>query len=144
MKKLEKSVSINSPIDKVFNYISDPMNNTEWLPSMIEIKDVDLKDEGVKTSYHWIYKMGGLKFSGESVCTEYATNKKIVVQSKGGIKSMWDWTFEQQESGTNTKLIVEYDIPIPVLGKLAEAIVLKQNNKEADQAMANLKKILES
>ena len=71
MKKLEKSVSINSPIDKVFNYISDPMNNTEWLPSMIEIKDVDLKDEGVGTSYHWIYKMGGIKFSGEKGLRNY-------------------------------------------------------------------------
>jgi hypothetical protein len=38
---------------------------------------------------------------------------------------------------------VEYTIPVPVLGKLGEALILKQNEREADQAMANIKAKLE-
>jgi len=37
----------------------------------------------------------------------------------------------------------EYTIPIPVLGKLAEALVLRQNEREADLAMANIKDRME-
>jgi hypothetical protein len=87
--------------------------------------------------------MAGMKFSGESVVTEYVANKKLVMQSKGSIKRTWHWTLEPKEGGTTVALVVEYDIPVPVLGKLAEAIILKQNEKDADQSMANLKKILE-
>jgi len=40
-------------------------------------------------------------------------------------------------------LVVEYTIPVPVLGKLGERMVLRQNEREADQAMANIKAKME-
>ena len=39
---------------------------------------------------------------------------------------------------------VEYTIPIPVLGKLAETFVLAMNEHEAEATLANLKARLES
>jgi hypothetical protein len=38
---------------------------------------------------------------------------------------------------------IEYTIPIPVIGKIAEKIVLKRNEREADLAMANIKENME-
>jgi hypothetical protein len=38
---------------------------------------------------------------------------------------------------------IEYTIPVPVLGKIAEGLVLRQNEKEADLAMANIKAKME-
>ena len=40
-------------------------------------------------------------------------------------------------------LEVEYTIPVPVLGKLAEKLVLKRNEQEADLWMQNIKDRLE-
>jgi len=40
--------------------------------------------------------------------------------------------------------MAEYTVPILVLGKLAESIILKQNEREADTLLANLKAILET
>jgi hypothetical protein len=67
----------------------------------------------------------------------------MVVESKGGIASTWTWMFAPEEGGTKVNLTVEYTIPVPVLGKLGEALILKQNEREADTAMANLKAKLE-
>jgi hypothetical protein len=39
---------------------------------------------------------------------------------------------------------VEYTIPISVLGKLAEMIVVKMNEHEGDTIMANLKSRMEA
>jgi hypothetical protein len=39
---------------------------------------------------------------------------------------------------------VEYNIPIPVLGKLAETIVVKMNDHEGDIIMTNLKSRMEA
>jgi hypothetical protein len=67
------------------------------------------------------------------------------VRSKGGIVSTWTWTFEECECdvGTELTLVVDYTVPVPVLGRLAEALILRQNEREADLAMANLKGRLE-
>jgi hypothetical protein len=38
---------------------------------------------------------------------------------------------------------VEYVVPIPLLGKLAEAFIVKQNEHEAEAMLANLKARME-
>jgi uncharacterized membrane protein len=141
MAKIEKSITINAPVEEVFAYVDDPMSQLEYLPSMVEVKDVT--GQGVGAHYRWTYKMAGLRFEGETTVTEYTPNERMVVHSKGGIISTWSWTFTPQDGGTKINLTVEYTIPVPVLGKLGEALILKQNEREADQAMANIKAKLE-
>jgi len=141
MAKVEKSITINAPVEKVFAYIEDPMNQLEYLPSIVEVKDVT--GQGVGAHYRWAYKMAGLRFEGETTMTEYTPNERIVVETKGGIASTWSWTLTSVDGGTEVGLTVEYTIPVPVLGKLGEALVLKQNEREAGTAMANIKAKLE-
>lgn len=137
MAKVERTIIINAPVEKVFAYIEDPMLMPEWLPGMIEAKDVT--GQGVETHFRWLYKMSGLRFEGETTVSEHIPNERIVTQSKGGIVSTWTWTFQPHDGGTEMNLVLEYTVPVPVLGKLAETLVLRQNEREADQAMANIK-----
>jgi len=141
MAKVEKSITVNAPVEKVFVYVEDPTNQLEYLPSIVEVKD--MTGQGVGAHYRWAYKMAGLRFEGESTLQEHIPNERIVVETKGGIVSTWSWTFTPKDGGTQVHLTVEYTIPVPVLGKLGEALVLKQNEREADQAMANIKAKLE-
>ena len=141
MAKVEKTITINAPVEKVFAYIDDPMNEPEWLPSMIEVKDVT--GQGVGKHYRWAYKVVGLRFEGESAFTEHIPNERIVDQSKGGIVSTWTWSFEPHDGGTKVNAVVEYTVPVPVLGKVAEALALKQTEREAELAVANIKARME-
>lgn len=140
MAKVERSITIGAPAEKVFAYIEAPMNTLEWLPGMLEVKDAT--GQGVGSGYHWAYKMAGVRFEGESTVTEHVPNERIVFQNKGGIPSTWTWVFQPHEGGTKISLVVEYTVP--VLGKLAESLVLKQNEREADLAMANIKAKMET
>jgi len=144
MPKIERSITINAPVENVFAYINDPELNPEWLPSMLEVKDVNITEQGVGSHFKWVYKMAGIRINGETTTLEHVPNQRIVVQSKVGINSKWSWTFEPYDNGTRLSLVLEYTVPVPVLGKLAEAVVLKQNEKEADAAMANIKAKMES
>lgn len=141
MAKVERSITINAPVEKVFAYIENPTNQLDWLPSMTEVKDVT--GQGVGAHFRWTYKMAGLSFEGESTATEHIPNERIVSQSKGGIASTWTWTFAPHDGGTKVNLVIEYTVPVPVLGKLAEKLVLRQNEREADQSMANIKTKME-
>jgi uncharacterized membrane protein len=47
------------------------------------------------------------------------------------------------KDGTRVSLKMEYTIPVVALGKIAEKILLKQNEKAADEGTANLRRLLE-
>jgi len=142
MAKIQKSITINGPVDRVFAYVDDVMTSPEWLQSMMEVRDVT--GSGVGQHYRWRYKMAGVPLNGESTVTEHIPNERRVTDSKGGVISTWTYTFEPHDGGTKLGIEIEYTIPVPVLGKLAEKLVLKRNEREADTAMENIKDKMEA
>lgn len=144
MPKVERSVTVNAPVKKVFDYIANPEHQPEWLPGSVEVKDINLTDERVGSTFKFVYKLAGIRLEGEDTTEEFIPNKRIVTRSKGGIESSWTWNFEPHNDGTKVDVLVEYTIPIPVLGKIAEALALKQIEREADHAVANIKDIMET
>ena len=142
MAIVERNVLICAPVDVVFSYVTNPMNKLEWLPSLTDTRDVT--GYGVGMQWDWSYKMFGLLFKGKAEVIEYITNKRYVFVTGGGVKSTWTFSFRSEFGGTRMYLEVGYDIPIPVLGKVAEKLVLLQNEREADLAMANIKTNLEN
>ena len=144
MATVKRTIIINAPVEKVFNYIAEPRNEPEYLPGSVEVTDVTRTEEGVGSHYRWVYKILGIRFHGETTVTEFVPNERIVTESKGGILSTWTHTFQPEDGGTKSTLTVDYTIPVPVLGKFAEALVLKHIEREADHATANLKDILEA
>jgi len=142
MTKAVSSISIKSPVDKIFNYISEPINQPEIWPSLMEIKDVERLPNG-NTKNRWVYKMAGIRFEGTSDGVEYIPNQRIVSKTKGGIASTQTWAFQPEGDETKVTFEVDYTIPIPLLGKLAEAIIVKMNEHEGDVILANLKARME-
>jgi uncharacterized membrane protein len=142
MATVKKTITINALVEKVFGFIDDPTNLPEIWPSMVEVKDVQRLPNG-GSSFRWVYKMAGMRFEGFSETTEYIANQHIITKSKGGIESTFTWTYQPEGGGTKLTLEVEYTVPIPLLGKLAEAFIVKQNEHEADVMLANLKARME-
>ena len=137
MATMEKSITIDSPVERVFDYLRDPKSNLEWFPGMEEIKDVT--GEGVGAHFRWVYRMAGFPLEGETAVLQFVPNERMVTQSKGGIASTWTWAFAAVNGGARVDLAVEYTVPVPVLGKVAEALVVKQNDRALDVAAANIK-----
>ena len=138
MAKLENSITINAPVEKVFDYMQTPTNLPEIWPSMVEAKDVQRLPNG-GTSFRWVYKMAGVRFEGTSEDIEVVANERVVNESKGGIEGRMIWTFEPEDPGTRVTSEIEYTVPIPLLGKLAERVIVKMNERESEVLLANLK-----
>jgi uncharacterized membrane protein len=139
---LVKSIIINAPVEKVFAYMEEPTNMPEIWPSMVEVRNVKNLGGGRK-SYDWTYKMAGMKLDGSSEDLELVPNQRVVTVGKGGIESKFTWTNTKVQGGTEVTTQVEYKVPVPVLGKLAENLIIKQNDREADTLLANLKAMME-
>jgi uncharacterized membrane protein len=142
MESLTKSTLVHAPVDEVYGYLSDPTHLPEIWPSLVEIRDVHVLPNGGHSN-HWTYKMAGIRLEGTSEDVEFRPNERIVSKTTGGTESTQTWTV--QPDGTDTKVTfrVDYAVPIPVLGKLAEAAIVRLNDHEGDAILANLKTVLE-
>ena len=88
--------------------------------------------------------MAGMRFGGTTEITESIPNQCAVIKDSGGIQGTRIMTFESQESGMFLTVDVEYIMPVPLVGKLAEPFILRQNENDANTFLANLEARMES
>lgn len=140
MPTLRKSISIRAPVDRVFEYVGDPTNLPEIWPSLVAVRNVELHPTG--NSFDWDYKLLGLRIHGHSEPVERVPNARLVTRSVSGIPNTFRWTYGARGDETEVTLEVEYELP--VLGRLAQGIVGRVNEREAHMLLANLKRRLEA
>lgn len=137
------SVMVHAPIERVFEYIDDPGHLPEIWPSLVEVRDVQPLPNGGHSN-HWTYKMAGIRLEGTSEDIEHIPNERLVAKTKGGTDSTQTWALKPAGEDTEVTFTVDYTVPIPVLGRLAEAAIVKLNEHEGVAIMANLKTMLEA
>ena len=138
----KNSIVIRATPNRVFAYIDDPMDLPDWIPGMVEVRNV--LGQGAGQQYEWTYKMVGLLLPGQAVVVEHVANRRTVHQNIGAIAAVVEFNVERHEEGAELTLEVEYGIPVPLLGKWAERIVKRRNDRELDLALANIKDVLET
>ena len=143
MAKLSRSIHIKAPVEIVFNFVTEPANLPEVWPSMVDVNAIHREPSGLH-KFHWKYKMAGIIFEGNTDTIEAVPNQHVITQTTGGISSKFEWTYHPENNETTLDVVVEYTVPIPVLGKLAEAVVVKLNEREAETLLANIKDRMET
>ena len=141
MAKVEGTVHINVPAEQVLEVVLYIPGLPEVIPSLENVWDI--QGHGVGCTYQWKYKMSGVSFEGGAEITE-ANPKRMVLKTSGGIPSTWVYEFTPTADGTDLKLSVDYTVPGAALGAIADKLVVeRQNQKEVNQSLANIKARLE-
>lgn len=138
METTRASILIHRPLKSVFGYIDDPCQMTDWLPHMIEVRDV--VGEGPGQRFAWSYRMAGLIFDGESVVIDHVPSSRRVVQTMGGIQSTQTFELEPSDGVTKLTLEVAYTVPLAFLGNVAERMIVARNAAEVVTAVENIKR----
>ena len=142
MASWKDSILIHAPPEDVFAYVDDPRELPTWLPGMIEVRNVI--GTGLGQQYEYTYKMGGLQLRGTNIVIEHVPNERGLHQVIGMISALWDYSVEPHPEGTLLNIEVEYTVPIPVLGRLAERLAIKQNAASFELALINVKDVMEA
>ena len=142
MVSVRKSVVISAPPDRVFDYVTEPSTMAEWLTKMVEVRDIVGAGEGQQ--YEWTYKYAGLLLRGQSVVVQHVPNRLTVSQSIGMIGSTWTFRVEPHEEGSTLTIEVEYSVPIPVLGKIAEHVAVRLDARDLETSLSNVQDMLAS
>ncbi len=144
MRKIIKSIDIDASVDRVFDYLTHPENFLAIWPSMVEIKNVERRDDGWH-SFDWTYRMAGMRFHGHAKTVRVEKNAYIELKNETGIPSVFRYTYKPHGKGVmRLTEEVEYTIPTPLLGRLAEAAIAKMNEHELDLVLKNLKAAVET
>jgi carbon monoxide dehydrogenase subunit G len=144
MVKVESSVLVNQPIEKVFEFVTTPENDAQWYIGVESRDHTPGEPAGVGST-----SMSELRFMGVSVTVEWevveyeAPNKISVKTTKGPVSVKAGYTFEAVAAG-QTKVSVKGEADVGSLFKVAEPLVERMAQRQWDASFENLKDVLEA
>jgi uncharacterized membrane protein len=142
-KTIVRDIRVDTPVERVFDFLLDPNNLPEIWPNIIEVKNVKKSKDTEGFNFNWTYKMSGLPFEGKCETIEYTRYERLVVKSNKALDSTITWRFQLSGRETHVTLRFEYQIPSSLLKRMKEEIVIQENEHEVDALLQNLKSRLE-
>ena len=143
MTSIDKEIILNAPLEKIYDFLIKPSNLPRIWPSLLEVTDVKLLPNG-GYSDKYLYKMAGIRLRGTAKCTDVVPYHWFSVKIEGAANCTIAFTFRRKDT-TQTKVTVtiDYRVSVPLVNRLAEAVIVKMNEREADMVLANLRVVME-
>jgi carbon monoxide dehydrogenase subunit G len=141
MMTFERSITIDQPLETVFDYVADPLHFVPIWPGLVEVKQVQpLPTGGYRFDY--VYYLAGMRFEGIGEFVEFAPKARIVCKLTGGIEGTLTFKFEPVVKETTVFFTVTYTVPAALLSKLPEPAFKELSVHEIDCLLANLKTVM--
>jgi uncharacterized protein YndB with AHSA1/START domain len=144
MITLTKSITIAAPAEVIFDILDDPAHMPEIWRNLSNVRNIRMQPNGGK-SFEFDYSMAGIRVKGASTALELDRPRRIVTRTTGGVTSTMTWVLEPSPDGSETTVTFEakYEVPVPLVGRLAEIIVAKINETDIVYVLNGLKIKLE-
>lgn len=142
MAMISKSIDIDAPVEQVFAFLTNPENLPEIWPSMVEVSNATHSPDGTH-SFDFVYKMAGIRIHAHADSTEAEKNRRVVSKTGKGITSRFEYLYEKVGAKTRLTINADYTLPSQILTKLAEPVLRRINENEADTLLSNLKARME-
>jgi uncharacterized protein YndB with AHSA1/START domain len=143
MARIEESVEIKRPVDKVFAYTTDAKSWTKWQSTFPEAEQTSQGAVHVGTTFKGKIRMMGLTMKWTAKAVEYEPNRKFGKNIVCGLI-----TNEQHNTydpiGGGTKFTIVYNMKVGGLMKLFSPMIVSSTRKALKKALGNLKSILEA
>jgi uncharacterized protein YndB with AHSA1/START domain len=143
MARIEESVEIKRPVDKVFAYTTDAKSWPQWQSTISEAEQTSPGPVGVGTTFKWTMHMMGRSMKWTAKATEYEPNRKFGKDMTCGphINQQHN-TYDPIKGGTRFTIV--YELKVGGLMKLISPMVVNSTQKALKEALGNLKGILEA
>ncbi|HJT84643.1 MAG TPA: SRPBCC family protein [Nitrososphaeraceae archaeon] len=139
MTEIKYEININAPVDRVFEYYTNPDNIKKAWPQDI-VKESESISES-KNEEGSEMKVKGEYMGREEEMTleviEKEQNKRLVTEQKEGPFKQWKsiQVFEQGNNGNNTNVRHEIEYELPTTGKIANFLSGDQANNKIQQGL---------
>jgi uncharacterized protein YndB with AHSA1/START domain len=142
MPSVERTVTVDQPIEKVWTYLSDFTTTEEWDPPTVSTVRTS-GDGGVGTTYTNVSKFLGHETEVKYVVTEHVANQRLQLAGDAGSLDLLDTlTFEPTATGTSVTYHAEFS-PHGA-AKIVEPLMPLALKVLADKVAASMQEKLEA
>jgi len=142
MITIEQSITINLPVERVFELYADARNHPRWDPTIVEVRQDPDGPLGLGTRVMETRKLLGRTISNTREVIQYKTNASISFQAGGPIPGKGSITFE--ENGSGTLLTQQMQMDVAGFFKLAEPLVTASFRRTLRNTLNDFKLLIES
>lgn len=144
MARIEKSIDISAPVETVFEFAADWQNWLKFFEGVSDLKPTTEKTRGVGSRFAYKIKTLGVEDETEREVTGFVENEGWTATSIKGPQSNVQWVFARVSEKTRVTLIEEYKVPIPLVGGILDALLIKRYwETNIEKVLHNLKRLLE-
>jgi uncharacterized protein YndB with AHSA1/START domain len=143
MAIVQRNVEIKASPQETMALLSDASRWPDWYPGMTEIDiAAPFPEEGGKVAFK--VKSAGMSMPITETVLDYQPDKLQLFQMEGMLSGRARWELTPEGDGTRLTTTFDYALPGGVLGKLADALIVKRmNGKSLEQGLNNFKALVE-
>jgi carbon monoxide dehydrogenase subunit G len=143
--KIERTVEIAAPPERVYEVVMDPDRLEDWVTIHHHLEDAPngrLRQGSKLTQY---LRLAGTKFKVRWTVVENDPYTRVVWEGQGPVTSHARvvYGFKGNGGGTTFSYRNEYDLPGGALGRLAGRAVSRVTQKELEGSLQRLKSLVE-
>lgn len=141
MPSVERTMTVDQPVEKVWAYLSDFRSSEEWDPPTVRTERTS-GDGGVGTTYHNVSDILGTEQDVDYVVTEYVENARLQLAGDAGSIELLD-TISLERSGAGTAVTYHAEFTPRGVAKLATPLMPAALTVLADRVAASLEEKLQ-
>jgi uncharacterized protein YndB with AHSA1/START domain len=143
--KIEKSVKINAPPEKVFVLLTDRKEVPRWNKLIKEAFVTSKEQIGVGSTVHYVGEAGGARGEWDIETTEWVKDKKYTWRTTSGdVAMLVTWTLREVNGDTEITYKIQYELPYSILGKIINKLRASRDIENGmTAALLNLKQLSE-
>ncbi|HJX69631.1 MAG TPA: SRPBCC family protein [Dehalococcoidia bacterium] len=144
--KAQGSIEIAAPPEKIWALLTKRETMLQSFPWCERFDFVGEQRSGVGSMFYMVQKVDGRTERHLCEVTEWEENKKLAFhQVLGDVKKLEVvFTIEATETGSRFALVYNATLPGWIIGKIIELFVGKRFKKEAEEDLANIKRLAEA
>ena len=143
---LEYTIVINQPVERVFDYVSNPVNLPEWQGPPVEIRDLQQSTPGQLREgdrFTTVLQFLGRQYETPTEVSAYEPNRRLSYRGTGGpVPTQITFIFEEVPEGTRFTHTQEVE-PRGLYG-LAESLFEIAAKRQLRSELQILKDLLEA
>ena len=148
MPRIEQTVTINAPIERVYEIARDVESFPQFMEDLQSLTVKERSEDGNRTVTDWVglireFKMT-VKWTQEDVWNP-ATHRDDFRLIKGDMDSMSGyWQFTEENGVTRFDSVTDYEYNVPLIGPMIKALIKKKMEQNLDATLQAIKRRAES
>ncbi|MDG5789053.1 hypothetical protein QA612_16465 [Evansella sp. AB-P1] len=144
MAELKEEMTINLPIRRVFNFLSDPTNRIDMYTNVVEVKKLTEDMNGVGSNYEEIRQLSNRRVGSQLELVEYEKNSKVgIVSDANGLKIYYYYKLEAVEKAKTFVTFIGSVQATTLRTKILKRLLVNMLKKEEKDHLLLVKKHLE-